>query len=74
MTPFEKATDLLVTFMERFPDGEYSQEAAKSEAKFCAGIVIDEILSLKMIHVMGHDDQFNEYGYWEQVKQELKKL
>jgi len=65
MTPKEKAEDLFITFYQRYPDSIYSNEGAKIEAKFCALVVIDEVISA----LMGYD-----FYYWNDVKNELDKL
>lgn len=76
MTPKDKAQDLFVKFYERCVDSVYSTVAAKHEAKWAVQIIIDEILSLRMIDHVGRGigEQINEKQYWQQVKQELEKL
>lgn len=64
MTPKEKAQDLWLTYYELLPDGVYSNEAAKQEAKKFALITIDEILKIQVV----------KNGYWQQVKTEIEKL
>ena len=58
MTPKEKAKELVK---------EYSWNADKSDAKQCALICIDEILKAMYVENRGNP-------YWEQIKQEVKKL
>jgi len=65
MTPKEKAEDLFVTFYQRYDDSIYSNESAKIEAKYCALVVIDEVMSA----LMGYD-----FYFWHEVKTELDKL
>ena len=65
MTPKEKAEDLFVTFYQRYDDSIYSNEGAKIEAKYCALVVIDEVMNA----LMGYD-----FYFWHEVKTELDKL
>ena len=65
MTPKEKAEDLFVTFYQRYPDVIYTDEGAKMEAKYCALVVIDEVISA----LKGYD-----FYFWHEVKTELDKL
>jgi hypothetical protein len=65
VTPKEKAEDLFVTFYQRYDDSIYSNEGAKTEAKYCALVVIDEVMSA----LMGYD-----FYFWHEVKTELDKL
>jgi hypothetical protein len=65
MTPKDKAEDLFVTFYQRYSDSIYSNEGAKIEAKYCALVVVDEVMSA----LMGYD-----FYYWQEVKQEIEKL
>lgn len=67
MTPKEKAEDLFVKYYERLPDDTYSNEGAKSEAKECALIAVNEILGMPLIDVQ------DEY-HWGKVKEEIEKL
>ena len=69
MTPKEKAEELIekFTFSCRECDN----------AKQCALIAVDEIYKLRMTHGqhLEYDlDKINYYSYWEEVKQEIKKL
>lgn len=67
MTPEEKAHDLFDKF--------YKKVGFREQAKQCALIAVDEILSLpskhdgRMIAVILED-----YQYWQQVKTEIEKL
>ena len=65
MTPKDKAEDLFVTFYQRFPDSIYSNEGAKTEAKWFALNTVDEVMKA----LNGYD-----FYYWQQVKQEIEKL
>jgi len=58
MIPKEKAKELVK---------EYSWNADKSDAKQCALICVDEILKAMYVENRGNP-------YWEQIKQEIKKL
>jgi len=58
MIPKEKAKELVK---------EYSWNADKSDAKQCALICVDEILKAMYVENRGNP-------YWEQIKQEVKKL
>ena len=73
MTPQEKAQDLFVTFYERYPDF-ISNNEAKAEAKFSVGVLINELLSLKMIYHIAHDNELSEGHFYELVREELEKL
>lgn len=46
MKPYEEAVDLWLSFYELLPDGIYSNEGAKSEAKKYALICFSRILSI----------------------------
>jgi hypothetical protein len=70
MTPKEKGIDLFVKYYERLPDDTYSNEGAKSEAKECALIAVDEIFfAIQDLPL----DEVN-WNYWQEVKQEINKL
>jgi nucleoside-triphosphatase THEP1 len=52
---------------------EYTEEIQCSiQAKQCALIAVDEILEMDLPIFEEDSDEF--YDYWEQVKQEIKKL
>lgn len=84
MTPKEKAKELVDKFYQRFPlkmdvittRGDLSWEYDSwNEAKQCALIAVDEILW----EIIKYADNSKEYviensKYWEEVKQEIKKL
>ena len=76
MTPKEKAEDLFGTYryalsLPNAPLGQHKDNIAKQ----CALIAIDEIIKSNP-----HDDLFKlsdiptSMNYWEQIKQEIKKL
>jgi predicted alpha-1,6-mannanase (GH76 family) len=71
MTPKEKAIDLFVKYYERLPNDTYSNEGAKSEAKECALIAVDEIL--KDREEIDGMRVIND-PYWSKVKEEIKNL
>ena len=73
MTTKEKATDLFIKYYQRLPDDTYSNEGAKSEAKQCALIAVDEIQKLPSIGY-SHKSDASQYDYWQEVKQEIEKL
>ena len=63
MTAKEKALDLYNKFRN-----EFSIMSANIKAKKCALIAVDEILN-----VIYYESK-SEYGYWQQVKQEIINL
>ena len=68
MTPKERAEELVLKYL-RLQEPNYNW-FHKGLAKQCALIAVDEIInSVNDEHV---SDIFNEY--WEEVKQEIKKL
>jgi hypothetical protein len=69
MKPKDKAEDLFVMFYERYPDGVYSPEEAKREAKHGANVVCDEVIKV-------FESQMPPLtaNYWKEVKQEIKSL
>lgn len=75
MTPREEASKLIVNYQLKCKSLDYQQ------AKECALIAVDEILNswypvnIHSGYEFNHDNlttSFNEY--WEQVKEEIKKL
>ena len=74
MTAKEKAQQLIYTF-EAFTDEENEFEFAKQ----CALIAVDEILeeSFSIFRICGKyrdKDSIMNVEYWDEVKQEIKKL
>ena len=65
ISPKDKALDLFVKFYERYPASSYSNEAATIEAKHCALVAVDEIMS----ELIGYD-----FYYWQEVRKEIEKL
>jgi hypothetical protein len=80
MTPKEKATQLCDAFYQKLPleryvkttDGDLSWEYNSwKRAKECALIAVDEILNALSYKVSSN---FEELKYYEELKQEIKKL
>ena len=81
MTPKEKAQELVDKFYQTFPltmdlittirdlSWEYD---SWNEAKQCALIAVDEILSLNVFE--DYSDWTNTIEYWEEVREEINKL
>ena len=70
MTPKEKAKDL-VDKMENYQSlvfVSHSPNLAKEYTKQCALIAVDEILNGSRLFY------FEDYKYWNEVKQEIEKL
>ena len=67
MTPKEKAKELLIKFL--YYVESFSFEQQNENAKQCALISVDEILSMKIVR---KDDLTDEY--WKEVKNEIEKL
>lgn len=63
MTPKEKAIDLI---------NKMAFEVCKTDAKQCALIAVDEILSEFMFDDSEYADR--RYKYYKEVKQEIEKL
>jgi hypothetical protein len=67
MTPKEKARELFDKYYDLFP-GKYKIDFGYRESKKCALVAVDEILN------SGKDvDEFAD-AYWQEVKNEIKKL
>ncbi|MCP4989081.1 MAG: hypothetical protein GY928_24390 [Colwellia sp.] len=77
MTPKEKAKDLIDRFMKQQPMHITMQ---KVSAKQCALICVDEILKLQPLRSTRMAAKLDRYSesdsveYWEEIKQEIKKL
>ena len=67
MTPKEKAKELLIKFL--YYVESFSFEQQNENAKQCALISVDEILSMKIVR---KDDLTDEY--WKEVKNEIENL
>ncbi len=80
MTEKEKAKELVDVFIPfsdaSNPLGHYSDSVALANAKQCALICVEEILSLKCESVPKENNPHHYYSreYWQQVKQEIEKL
>jgi hypothetical protein len=59
MTPQEKAIELLTKYRRHLPVNTVTD----LEAKVCALIAVDEILSIQVV----------KNGYWQEVKKEIEK-
>jgi hypothetical protein len=72
MTPTEKAKELIEKYCQvLFGDENF---VSLTKPKQCALIAVDEILSLRMVWVMGRDDDYSEGDFYQQVKEEINKL
>jgi len=73
MTPKEKAKELVDRYWVYLRAGLMYDEEAKEDAKHCALIAVDEVLS---IGIMSECDWQIEhlYTYWAEVKQEIEKI
>jgi hypothetical protein len=71
MTPKDKAQELFDKFIEFTQDWDELDGYVDDEyrAKQCALIAVDEIVCSNMIHLHLH-----QMDYWQEVKQEIKKL
>ena len=77
MTPKEKAIELVYKFMPivECGDNRYSDKVQKQNAKQCALIAVDEILSNNPIKLVGNAGKFIYMDeYWQQVKTEIENL
>ena len=72
-TPKEKAKELVDKYWIYLRAGLLYDEEAKEDAKQCALIAVDEVLS---IDIMSECDWQIEhlYSYWAEVKKEIEKL
>lgn len=76
MTPKEKAQQLISNFKKfayypQTDNDEIFVEKINHNARQCALVCVDEILSLRMCHAMGRDDKYSESEFWEKVKEEI---
>lgn len=67
MTPKEKANELVDKYWLVESDNHSASYIDRSMGKKCALIAVDEILKLQLIDGYDHE-------YWQEVKQEIKKL
>lgn len=75
MTPKEKAKELLDKFTFASIYFTNNTNGAKLNAKTCALIAVDEIISLMIkFHGRHIKDNLSEIKYWEEVKQEIEAL
>jgi hypothetical protein len=69
MTPKEKAHELINKFLLYSDDGDLKNKYWKiRNSKQCALIAVDEILNGSRLFY------FEDYKYWQEVKQEIEKL
>jgi hypothetical protein len=86
MTPKEDAQSLWLEYYELLPDGIYSTQAAKIEAKKYALIAVDKIIASNphiYFEKIGYSGTGRRYSYkvaecnlkyWQQVKTEIENL
>lgn len=80
MTPKEQAQDLWLTYYELLPDGIYSNEATKAEAKKLVLITVNKIIEASPSKPIQSDSgTFGEdinlsIKYWKEVKTETENL
>jgi hypothetical protein len=76
MTPKEKAVELCDKFLRTYKVSLFPPfNKASDEAKQCALIAVDEILSLMIkFHNRHIEDNSNEIIFWELVKEEINEL
>lgn len=74
MTPKEKAINLVEKFIPytKVSKGGFGLEDYYDNAKECALIAVDEILKSYLKYQIF--ETYDEYKYWEEVKQEIEKL
>lgn len=72
----EQAQDLWLTFYELLPDGVYSNEAAKQEAKKFALIAANEAekAEYNVLVKFGFVSPSYKSSYWKQIKQEIENI
>lgn len=70
MTPKEKAKQLFDRYADEF-NFDDTYRGYKEQSKQCALIVVDEIISIKLLW---WQKDTNELDYWKAVKQEIEKL
>jgi len=76
MTPKEKARNLVIKYrLIEFDKTEDTRLMISiADAKECALIIVDEILSLSKIAAFRRDEVYMELEYWQEVKQEIELL
>lgn len=72
----EQAQDLWLTFYELLPDGVYSNEAAKQEAKKFALIAANEAekAEYNVLVKFGFVSPSYKSSYWKQIKEEIENI
>jgi len=75
MTPKEKANELVDKFYPRATSYSLDRKNQQENAKQCAFIAVDEIMSLMIkFHNRHIEDNSNEIYFWELVKEEIEKI
>jgi hypothetical protein len=75
MTPKEKAEDLFNDYYSYLKANLMYDEEARLDAKVCALIAVDELINCTLPSCeFGGVINNNTIEYWEEVKQEIKKL
>jgi len=73
MTPKEKAEELFDKFRVKVHDRDGTSAMNGFEAKQCALIAVDEIISV-LADLNGIYNITPAFTYWQEVKQEIEKL
>ncbi len=73
MTPKEKAIELYNKFYNT-SSHPHHVESRKNNAKQCALIAVDEILSDYKNYLMHENTEYKGLMYWQEVKQEIELL
>ena len=75
MTPIEKANELMQKYMavtsQYVLNGEANEADVRDEAKECALIAVEEIISLKR-DFLNYESESIFIEYWKSVKRELE--
>jgi hypothetical protein len=74
MTPKEEAQSLWLEYYELLPDGIYSTQAAKIEAKKYALIAVDKCINLHFNLESDRNGIGESFKYWQKVKTEIENL
>ncbi len=73
MTPKEKAKELYNKFYNT-SSHPHHVESRKNNAKQCALIAVDEMLSDYKNYLLHENTEYKGLMYWKEVKQEIEKL
>jgi len=74
MTPQEKAQELVNKFYSRIDKERLLVNRYWSNAKFCALITVDYIITSNPHSNPFNTDVYSTINYWQEVKQEIEKL